>query len=139
MAILDELARKNLKVKRHKQVNYYALKADSILSRGYAQHITLQSVSAELGITPNYLSAIYKSCTGIGFSDRLCALRMQAAEKMLLAGNVSAADVAQAVGYEDESHFRRRFKQYFGVGIREYCCVNREQTLYHAKPQRRSE
>jgi hypothetical protein len=31
----------------------------------------------------------------------------------------------------------RRLKQYFGIGMRKYRFVSREQTLYHKKPQRK--
>jgi AraC-like DNA-binding protein len=52
---------------------------------------------------------------------------------------LSASDIAQAVGFDDESHLRRRFKQYFGIGLKEYRLVNKEQTLYHEKPQRKEQ
>jgi len=139
LAVLDRIVRKHLKIKREKYANYYVLKADSILAKRYSEKLTLRSVSEELGITPNYLSALYKSCTGIGFSDRLCQLRMKKAEAFVLEGALSASNIAQAVGFDDESHLRRRFKQYFGISMKEYHLVNKEQTLYHEKPQRKEQ
>ena len=139
LSMLDRLVRKNLKEKRKKYSNYYILKADSIIAKRYSEKLTLKSVSKELGITPNYLSCIYKNGTGIGFSDRLCELRMKKAESLVLEGALSVSDIAQTVGFDDESHFRRRFKQYFGVSIKEYRLVNKEQTLYHEKPQRKAQ
>ena len=139
LAVLDRLVRKDLKANRKKYANYYTLKADSILAKRYSEKLTLKSVSEELGITPNYLSALYKNCLGVGFSDRLCELRMKKAETLVLEGDLSASDIAQAVGFDDESHLRRRFKQYFGIGMKEYRLVNKEQTLYHEKPQRKEQ
>ena len=83
------------------------------------------------------LAAIEKNMLGIGFSDRLCELRMNRAKDLILGGHLSIADITQAVGFEDESHLRRRFKQFFGISIKEYRLVNKEQTLYHEKPQRK--
>ena len=137
LAVLDRLVRKQLKVKREKYTNYYVLKADSILIKRYGEKLTLRSVSEELGITPNYLSSIYKAVMGVGFSDRLCEIRMKKAETLVLEGTLSTSNIAQAVGFDDESHLRRRFKQYFGIGMKEYRLVNKEQTLYHEKPQRK--
>ena len=139
LAVLDRLVRKDLKANRKKYANYYTLKADSILAKRYSEKLTLKSVSEELGITPNYLSALYKNCLGVGFSDRLCELRMKKAETLVLEGDLSASDIAQSVGFDDESHLRRRFKQYFGIGMKEYRLVNKEQTLYHEKPQRKEQ
>lgn len=139
LAVLDRIVRKHLKIKREKYANYYVLKADSILAKRYGEKLTLKSVSEELGITPNYLSALYKNCIGVGFSDRLCELRMKKAESLVLEGALSASDIACAVGFDDESHLRRRFKQYFGISMKEYHLVNKEQTLYHEKPQRKEQ
>ena len=139
LAVLDRLVRKDLKANRKKYANYYILKADSILAKRYSEKLTLRSVSEELGITPNYLSALYKSCTGVGFSDRLCEIRMKKAETLVLEGTLSTSNIAQAVGFDDEGHLRRRFKQYFGIGMKEYRLVNKEQTLYHEKPQRKEQ
>ena len=137
LAILDRLVRKQLKAKSKKYSNYYVLKVDAILAQRYAERITLQSVSRELGITPNYLSFLYKNGRGIGFSDHLCELRMEKAKELILEGKCSVSEIAQLVGFDDESHLRRRFKQYFGIGMKEYRLVNREQTLYHEKPLRK--
>ena len=137
LAVLDRLVRKQLKVKREKYTNYYVLKADSILVKRYGEKLTLRLVSEQLGITPNYFSSVYKTVTGVGFSDRLCEIRMKKAETLVLEGALSASDIAQAVGFDDESHLRRRFKQYFGISLKEYRLVNKEQTLYHEKPQRK--
>jgi glycerol-3-phosphate dehydrogenase subunit C len=46
-------------------------------------------------------------------------------------------EIAQAVGIPDESHLRRRFKEYFGTGIGAYRHIQKEQTLYHARPVRK--
>lgn len=136
-AVLDRIVRKHLKAKSKKYVNYYVLKADAILEERYWERLTLRSMAEELGITPNYLSFMYKNCLGIGFSDRLCELRMNRAKDLILRGNLSISDIAHAVGFDDESHLRRRFKQFFGISIKEYRLVNKEQTLYHEKPQRK--
>jgi two-component system response regulator YesN len=92
-----------------------------------------------MGITPNYLSSIFKASKGISFSDRLLEIRMGKASELLKEGRLSLSELSEAVGYEDIGHFRRRFKQYFGISVKDYGCINKELTLYHAKPQRRSE
>ena len=138
LATLDQLVRKKLRKKRKKYSNYYVLKADSIISQRYSEKLTLMSVAAELGVTPNYLSFLFKNCTGIGFSDRLCQVRMEKAKSLVLEGGDSVSNIATAVGFDDENHLRRRFKQYFGIGMKEYRLVSKEQTLYHDKPLRKS-
>ena len=43
------------------------------------------------------------------------------------------------LGYEEVGSFCRRFRQYYGISVRDYRCINNEFTLYHAKPEKRSE
>ena len=139
LSTLDKTVRQRAetaKRKKDKYVNYYVMKTDAILTQSYSKHLTLQTIANELGITPSYLSAIYKEARGIGFSDRLGALRMERARELLLSSSLSVAQIAEQVGFCDESNLRKRFKQYFGVGMREYRNIAKEQTLYHAKPQR---
>ena len=136
---LDLIARKSKRVKKDKYINYYVMKADSMLRRSFFEKITQKSVADELGITPGYLSAIYKSSMGIGFSDRLFEIRMKEAERLVVETKLTVQEIAIKVGFEDESHLRRRFKQYFGTSIREYRCISKEQTLYHKRPEKKTE
>ena len=97
----------------------------------------MKEVAEELAISPNYLSALFKSTTGVGFTERLLEIRMKKAAALLGEGKYSESEVATRVGYEETGHFRKRFKQYFGVSVRDYRCINQELTLYHEKPERR--
>jgi AraC-like DNA-binding protein len=133
---LDQIARQNIKNKRDKYIHYYVDKTESILLRQYAEKLTVKGVAEELSISPNYLSAIFKASTGIGFTDRLLEIRMKKAADLLMRKGLHESKVAPLVGYEELGHFRKRFKQYFGVSIRDFCCINKELTLYHDKPQK---
>ena len=135
---LDLLARQQAAVKADRYANYYVQKIDAIIRHRYAEKLTLQEIAAELDVTPNYLSSLYKSSRGIGFSQALSEIRIQKAKELLTTTSLSAAEIAEQTGLGDESTLRRRFKQYFGTGIREYRCIAKEQTLYHDKPVRKS-
>ena len=139
MADLDKAVRRSLKSKKDKYVHYYVDKADAIVCKRYAEKLSVQGVAKELSVTPNYLSAIFRAAKGQRFCDRLLEVRMEQAAKLFKEGSLSLADVASAVGYDDLGHFRRRFRQYFGIGLRDYCLIEKELTLYHRKPQRQSE
>ena len=136
MSEIDRIARQTVRNKRGKYVHYYVDKAESILLRRYNERLTVQSIANELSISPNYLSAIFKASIGVRLVDRLLEIRMKKAAALLGEGKFSEAEIAALVGYEDLSHFRRRFKHFFGVSIRDYSCINKELTLYHDKPQR---
>lgn len=118
--------------------NYYIKKIDYIIESEYSEKITLQSVASKLNISPVYLSAMYKDCSGINFSEQLLNVRMKHAEELLLDKNIPTSKVAVLCGFCDESYFRKKFKQFFGINVKEYRQIKNEITLYHEKPQRKS-
>ena len=136
LARMDAIARRAAGKRMGQFAGYYIGKVDAVLRHRYAEKLSLTEIAAELEITPSYLSALYKRHTGMGFAERLFEIRMEKARELLQGGVRSAAEIAQAVGIPDESHLRRRFKEYFGTGIGAYRHIQKEQTLYHARPVR---
>ncbi len=135
---LDGLARRESVMKKGNYIHYYVKKADSIIATRYGERLTVKKVADELDITPNYLSKIYKESMGVGFSDRLYEVRIREAKRLLLSENLCGGEIAERVGL-DESNLRKRFKQYFGVCMREYRSIAKEQTLYHDRPTRKTD
>lgn len=137
LARLDAIARRPAQKKNGQFAGYYVGKVDALLRHRYAEKLSLGKIADELGITESYLSALYKHHTGMGFSERLFEIRMEKARELLRDGTHTVAEIAQAVGVPDESHLRRRFKQYFGTTLGAYRHIEKEQTLYHARPVRK--
>lgn len=139
LAKLDFYVRRSHLISSDKFVTIYIKKAISILENHYAEKISLAKIAHELDITPEYLSGIFKKNTGITFSDYLLQVRMNNAKKLIESTSLPIKKIAESVGIEDESHFRKRFKQYFGINIKEYRCIKNELTLYHEKPIRKTD
>ncbi len=103
-------------------------KTNALMSRvqKYLQHnymlcdISLDSVSAILGINASYFSSLFKRSMGMGFLDFLTELRMQAARELLTDPLRSTAEVAGLVGYENANYFTRAFKKKTGMTPTEY-------------------
>ncbi len=134
---IDRITRSNKNGKTEKN-NYYIKKVNYMIESEYSQKITLHSVAKELNVSPVYLSTMYKNGSGIHFSDQLLNIRMKHAEKLLLDQKISTAKVAELCGFCDESYFRKKFKQFFGMNVREYRQIKNGLTLYHKKPRRKA-
>jgi AraC-like DNA-binding protein len=133
-----DLMTRNKSGSKNQNNNYYIKKINYIIESKYSEKITLQSVASELNISPIYLSTMYKDCSGINFSEQLLNVRMKHAEKLLIDRNIPTSKVAVLCGFCDESYFRKKFKQFFGMNVREYRQIKNGFTLYHEKPQRKS-
>ena len=90
-------------VKAYIEVNY----ADSNMS--------LNVLAFEFGITPNYLSGIFKKRFNMNFSQYLESVRLEKAYKYLQEGKLSIDEIAQKIGYTNSDSFRRAFKRTRGV------------------------
>ena len=133
---LDTMVRQSAVSMTDKYIAYYVKKTDYTIRRRFAEKLTVGGLAKEFGITPNYLSAIYRKATGVTFTHRLTDVRIDRAKQLILYSDLHLAQIAEQVGYSGESHLRKRFRQHVGISITEFICINKEQTLYHVKPLR---
>ena len=89
----------------------------------YATSISRQEVAASLGVTAGYLTSVFRKELGITPSEYLTRLRVAHAKELLAvqsSSNLSIADVAGRVGYDDPAYFTRVFLKETGHSPRAY-------------------
>ena len=84
------------------------------------REVSLESTSAAVGITPSYLSRLFKAKTGENFHDYVLNRRLNAAAGLLRETSLSAGEIARHVGYGDVAYFSRIFRKRFGSSPRDY-------------------
>lgn len=85
-----------------------------------AQRITLAAAAAAADLSPNYLAHLLKKETGKTFTALVTERRMEKAQELLAHTTLRISEVAEAVGFEDEAYFARRFRQCFQLAPRDY-------------------
>lgn len=90
------------------------------LQEEYAQEISLEEIAQTLGVTPQYLSKIFRQETGRTFKEHLIDLRITEARRLLRGTSLSAREISYAVGYNDPNYFVRLFKKTTGLTPKEY-------------------
>lgn len=108
---------KNLIIEqRKKSSSIICEKAIEIIRVKYADpNISLVTVSNEIAVSPNYLSALIKKSTGTTFSDLLTKERIERAKQLLLCSSMKIREVAEKCGYNDQHYFSYCFKKIVGV------------------------
>lgn len=87
-----------------------------IIEKNYMdQTLSLVSVSNEIAVSPNYLSALIKKSTGSTFIDLLSKKRIMEAKELLLYSNLKIREIAEKCGYSDQHYFSYCFKKYTGM------------------------
>ena len=103
-----------------KQVNAHGIgvivdKANEIIKTRFGQEITLDGISKELCISPQYFSRLYKEQMGKNFIDQLTDVRIENAKKLMKQGELSIKEISHLSGYSDPNYFSRLFKKREGV------------------------
>ncbi len=79
-----------------------------------------QQVADEIGLSRAQLYRKLKAITNQTVNDFIFTLRMNAASKILLAGELNISEVAYRVGFKTPAHFSRIFSTHFGMSPSKY-------------------
>ena len=93
--------------------------ARDYLDAHYAGDVSLDTLAAQVNLSPFYLLRVFKQEMGLSPHAYLTQTRIWRARKLLLAG-FPIADVAAQTGFADQSHLTRRFKRIVGVTPGQY-------------------
>lgn len=86
----------------------------------YADEITLNTLSKNLGFSSSYLTKVFNKVEGTTPSKFIRDYRMNIAKQLLQVPENSINSVSAAIGYSDPFHFSKSFKQTFGISPTEY-------------------
>lgn len=92
--------------------NCYVSQAIQKIMENYADKISVESISGELGVSPSYLSRKFKDITDHTFLDLLNSYRVQQAIKLLNTGRYRVYEISDIAGFSDYKHFCTVFKRY---------------------------
>ncbi|SCY58889.1 two component transcriptional regulator, AraC family [Paenibacillus polysaccharolyticus] len=82
--------------------------------------LRLQTVASLVNLNPTYLSQLFKTETGINYSEYIAEARMERAKWLLANTGLKIYDVARLSGYQSPKHFMLVFKQQMGCTAGEY-------------------
>lgn len=86
----------------------------------YHSGISLQDAAGYAGVSPAYLSHIFKENTGKGFVEYLNAFRIEKAKILIENGDASIKDIVGRLGFNNYNYFFKVFKEYAGMTPTEY-------------------
>ncbi len=90
----------------------------------FGDDLSLEAISAKLGITGPYLSTYFKEKTGTNFSDYIFTVRMNKSIEMLRDTDLKVQEIASLVGYFTAASFNRVFKRHTGITPSEFRRLN---------------
>jgi AraC family transcriptional regulator len=84
------------------------------------ENIDLDMLASTVGLSRYHFARSFKQSEGITPHAFLLKRRLESAQELLLHSTISLSEIALAVGFADQSHFTRRFRQWSGVSPGEF-------------------
>lgn len=118
-----------LEGKKKTYKNYIVSNARKYITEHVEEHLSLNEVSAHFGVSPNYLSQLFKKYTGTGFSEYISQQKIAKAKQLIGEGNLKIYEIADALGFESAFYFSKVFKKVTGMAPREYAQIKLNHSL----------
>ncbi|GLK91980.1 AraC family transcriptional regulator [Pseudomonas turukhanskensis] len=95
------------------------VRAKELLSAQLAEPPSLEQLASAVNLSPFHFARVFRRATGLPPHAWLKQRRLEQARALLKAG-CAPVSVAVQLGFSDQSHLTRQFKQAYGVGPGEY-------------------
>jgi len=84
------------------------------------EDISLNTIALKMELTPNYLSTLFKSETGMNFTTFVADTRINKAKNLLLQSHLKIYEISDSCGYSNPKHFDLCFKKLVGMTPQQY-------------------
>ena len=105
--------------------DFYIKEAISFIEQNFQNDISVEDIAAACGLNRSYFGKIFKEALGKTPQEFLLNYRMVKAAELLRLTGLSIGDISNAVGYANQLHFSRAFKNLYGLSPREWRNQNR--------------
>ena len=84
---------------------------DQIRKTYMSDEISLNTIAADVGMSPSYFSSIFSKEMGKTFVEYLTEIRMDRAKELLMCSSMKTSEIGYEVGYKDPHYFSYIFKK----------------------------
>ena len=99
---------------------FYIHEALTYIEHNFQNEITIEDIAGVCGLNRTYFGKIFKEALGKTPQEFLLNYRMLKAAELLKLTSLSIGDIGLAVGYANQMHFSRAFKNNYGISPREW-------------------
>lgn len=99
---------------------FYIHEALTYIEHNFQNEITIEDIAGVCGLNRTYFGKIFKEALDKTPQEFLLNYRMLKAAELLKLTSLSIGDVGLAVGYANQMHFSRAFKNNYGISPREW-------------------
>lgn len=117
--------------------NPHIRRALRYMADNFDQPLTLTAVASAVGLSPAYLSALFKATVGVSFKEHLSRIRVEESKRLLLSSDCPLSDIAVAMGFPDQSYYCKVFRRICGLSPGRFRRCGSEPAAAVSPPARR--
>jgi len=84
------------------------------------EKLSVSEISKRLNMSYTHFVKLFKKAVGMSFTEFVAVSRIKRAERLLLTGHLSIAEVVEAVGIANLGHFYQLFRRYNGCSPKQF-------------------
>ena len=84
------------------------------------EELSLEEIAAQVHLSANYVSTLFKKHSGMNISDYIIKVRMEHAARLLADTNFKTYEIAEQIGYTNAQYFSVLFKKHYKMTPKEY-------------------
>ena len=100
--------------------DFYIHEAMAFIEHNFQNNISVEDIADNCGLNRSYFGKIFKEALGRTPQEFLLNYRMTKAAELLKLTALSIGDISKAVGYDNQLHFSRAFKNIYHISPREW-------------------
>jgi two-component system, response regulator YesN len=114
------------KMKGSHEEHYNHIEADTMkqikqyISEHSHEEISLETLGKKVGLSPIYISKMFKEKLGVNYIDYLTECRIEKAKRLMCDPEKSIKEITFEVGYHEPNYFSKVFKKVCNVSPKEY-------------------
>lgn len=117
---------KKIQFQKSEKGNCIIERSKNYINDYFHKDITLEELSKNMNISPQYFSRLFKEETGYNFIEYLTFVRIEQSKLLMHSTDMSIKEICYRVGYGDPNYFSRLFKKNTGLPPTTYINMNRE-------------
>lgn len=103
-------------VKLEKNRNLIGIEVMNLINDNFFDlNINISTLGDKFGISPSYLSKVFREQVGTSVLEYLCKIRLLKSKQLLKETDLEISDISQRVGFSSSSVYIRRFKEHEGI------------------------
>lgn len=103
-----------------KPIERIAREAYEFINEHYRSDCSLKHIADAVNVSPNYLHTVFLNSTGMTPFEYTTKKRIEHAQRLIMAGELTMLDIALETGFCSQSHFNKVFKSQVGLTPVEY-------------------